>query len=590
MFTKRINFFLILVIVFFSIAFTAVGAWLLRAKSQANEQIDTTIQELNAVAGVVPHHLLAESIIKDFFTYFSEHAQPETIILLSPDHFNTGNVVGNSFITIQPKESEEKQEFCDIKIDNTLIKNLSLENNLIFNNTSLNSDHGITNLTPFIKKYFPQSKLAPFLVPANISLQEIEIFSETLYSLMPEESIVIASVDFSHYLPRNAAQFHDTKSIRTLINFEKDGFKNIEVDSWQALFIARAFAEFKNRDYPRIIAHSNSADFFENPDIQETTSYFSVVFEKENLQKNQIRQNFEAKTILFTGDIMLDRGVERLMQKQSFLYPFEKINQFFKGIDFVIGNLEGPINQNPPNFPDSSLKFAFAPETLQGLNFSNFNLLNLANNHTCNTNSSGLEQTKEFLNKAGIDYVGDPIQCKDGFLFEKDEFVFLAFNKTFPFNCADKEIVEIVTNTRKLNPNNFLVVMFHWGNEYQDKSSVWQQNLAHSTIDAGADLIIGHHPHVVQEIEEYKGNLIFYSLGNFIFDMYFSQETQQGLVIGADIYSDKIVYRLFPIQSYLSQPSLMQTLKLETFLINLAQKSSPQLAKNIKDAKIEIVR
>ncbi len=585
------------VLIFVALISVAIGGMWTYNHWQVQRQTNLPVQKLNtsASAGVVPHHLLAESIIEDFFGYFSAHAKPETIILLSPDHFSAGNVVGNSFITVQ---TEEQEELGGIRINNTLIKNLSLsleskkdnKNNLVFNNASVNLDHGITNLLPFIKKYFPESKLAPFLIPANISLQEAENFAEALNSLALEKSIVIASVDFSHYLPLNAAQFHDTKSIRTLVNFEKSNFENIEVDSWQALFIARAFADFRNKNYPQIIAHLNSADFSKDPSTSETTSYFSVVFGKQTSQETQISAELAERTILFTGDILLDRGVERLMQKKSVFYPFEKISRFFRGIDIVAGNLEGPINQNPPNFPDSSLKFAFEPETVAGLTFSNFNLLSLSNNHTCNTGSDGLGQTKEFLDKANIAYVGDPIQCDKDFLFTKDDIAFLAFNKTFPFNCSDDEIVEIVVQAKNSNLNDFLIVIFHWGNEYQTKSSTLQQNLAHRIIDAGADLIIGHHPHVVQEIEEYNNKLIFYSLGNFIFDMYFSQETQQGLVVGAEIYSDKVIYRLFPIQSQLSQPFLMLPTEADLFLAELANRSSLYLSDSIEQAKIEIAR
>ena len=286
-------------------------------------------------------------------------------------------------------------------------------------------------------------------------------------------------------------------------------------------------------------------------------------------------KNQKADRTYFLGTILLEKA---------------KDDGDFRGIDIVAGNLEGPINQNPPNFPDSSLKFAFEPETVAGLTFSNFNLLSLSNNHTCNTGSDGLGQTKEFLDKANIAYVGDPIQCDKDFLFTKDDIAFLAFNKTFPFNCSDDEIVEIVVQAKNSNLNDFLIVIFHWGNEYQTKSSTLQQNLAHRIIDAGADLIIGHHPHVVQEIEEYNNKLIFYSLGNFIFDMYFSQETQQGLVVGAEIYSDKVIYRLFPIQSQLSQPFLMLPTEADLFLAELANRSSLYLSDSIEQAKIEIAR
>jgi poly-gamma-glutamate synthesis protein (capsule biosynthesis protein) len=166
----------------------------------------------------------------------------------------------------------------------------------------------------------------------------------------------------------------------------------------------------------------------------------------------------------------------------------------------------------------------------------------------------------------------------------------LAFNKTFPFNCSDEEIAKIVKKVRESNPGKFLIVLLHWGQEYQLKSSISQQSLSHKLIDEGADLIVGSHPHVVQEIEEYKGKLIFYSLGNFIFDQYFSKETQEGLAVGLEIYPEKVIYRLFPIQSCLSQPFLMEKEKAKEFLENLAKRSSLQLFDKIKTGIIEIER
>ena len=129
-----------------------------------------------------------------------------------------------------------------------------------------------------------------------------------------------------------------------------------------------------------------------------------LFFEKENSKEEIskqyiVKEYIEGKTILFIGDIMLDRGVEYLMKKNNVFYPFEKIEQFLRGIDIVVGNLEGPIVKNPQDFPDDSLKFAFSQEVVEGLSFSHFNLLSLANNHTQNMGEAGLEETKEFLKK-----------------------------------------------------------------------------------------------------------------------------------------------------------------------------------------------
>jgi poly-gamma-glutamate synthesis protein (capsule biosynthesis protein) len=128
---------------------------------------------------------------------------------------------------------------------------------------------------------------------------------------------------------------------------------------------------------------------------------------------------------------MLDRGVEYLMRKNNNFYPFEKIVQFLKGVDIVVGNLEGPIVKNPPNFGPHSFRFAFSPEVLNPLSSSNFNLLSLANNHTFDMGKEGFEETKKFLLKANIDFVGHPISCDENFLTEKERIIFWHLIKLF---------------------------------------------------------------------------------------------------------------------------------------------------------------
>lgn len=296
-------------------------------------------------------------------------------------------------------------------------------------------------------------------------------------------------------------------------------------------------------------------------------------------------------SVLFTGDMMLDRGVEYQIEKHGdWFYPFSKIKLLLSQADMAIGNLEGPIVYQPPKFPDNSLQFAFSPNVVKSLSSANFQLLSLANNHTENMGEEGWQETKDHLQQANIDSIGHPVKCDQDDSIVKGPFVFLAFNKTFPVNCSDAKIVQIIQEIRQNYPDKFLVVIFHWGNEYALTSSAAQQSLAHETVKAGADLILGSHPHVVQEIEEYQGRLIFYSLGNFIFDQYFSQETQEGLVVELKLYPQKVVYQLFATQGNLSQPSVMLGQDRENFLDNLAQRSASALSSRIKEGKIELDR
>ena len=288
------------------------------------------------------------------------------------------------------------------------------------------------------------------------------------------------------------------------------------------------------------------------------------------------------KTIVFVGDMMLDRGVEYLIKKNDVFYPWEKISPFLNNFDLVFGNLEGPIVKETKKFSDESLMFCFKEETIKGLVSANFSVLSLANNHTLNMREEGLKETRELLKENKIGFVGDPLACTQDFILEKDDLVFLAFDRTLR-GCEDKEVINTIGSVRKQNPDKFLILSLHWGAEYKLTSNApLQQELAHQIIDAGADLIIGGHPHVVQEIEEYNNKLIFYSLGNFIFDQYFSTSTQQSLAIGLEIYPDELIYKIYPLQSNLAQPALMKQEEGQKFLEALAARSSESLSLEIK--------
>ena len=552
--------------------------------------------EWGIVSGVVPHHLLAEKIIDDFFRYISSQGKVENIILLSPDHFQSALINHNhSFITYDHKPDNEF--FSGLAFNAALSDALSREIKIANNRSAIAYDHGITNLLPFIEKYLPETKILPVLIPEKTTRIQIEQLVEVIDKNTSPSTVIIASVDFSHYLPRNAAEFHDKKSMRTLLNFEQDKFENIEVDCWQALYAVRFFAKLRDREISLIIDHKCANDFLDL-ESEETTSYFSMVYGGNSFQEigsNSLFQEEirEVKTILFTGDIMLDRGVEELINENNIYFPFQNILQFLKGVDIVCGNLEGPIVCELPDFSPQSLKFAFGTEMSKAVSIAGFNLLSLANNHASDMGIDGFKETKKNLMAYQIHSTGNPFcekhdSCNEIFL--SDDIIFSAFNRILPFKTKDAEILDAIKELHVNHPEKFIVINIHWGNEYQGHCSNTQRELAHRMIEAGADLIIGHHPHVVQNIENYRDRLIFYSLGNFVFDQYFSEETQEGLAVGLEIYPDKSVFRLFPLQIDLCQPALMNNAKAQFFLKQLAECSDVQLADEIERGIIIVKR
>lgn len=319
--------------------------------------------------------------------------------------------------------------------------------------------------------------------------------------------------------------------------------------------------------------------------IKDLKADISSQLDSKVPEKQEIKPDYN---IAFAGDMMFDRGVERLTDQLGNTYPIDLIKDFLKGFDYAVGNLEGPINEKPSSFTDGSLKFSFSMKAIDSLKAGNFQIVSLANNHTLNTNSEGLEETRQILKKSNIGYTGDPIECGIEYLYQKDYFSFYAVNETFPMNCDGEDLTSSLIEIKYYNPDSLIVVMMHWGEEYSLVNSEIQEQMAHDLIDAGADVIIGGHPHVTQNIEKYKGKLIFYSLGNFIFDQYFSKETQEGLVIGMELYKDKEVYKLYPVMNKLSQPRLMEGEEKQAFLDDLAGRSSEELSQSIKNGVIEI--
>ncbi len=265
----------------------------------------------------------------------------------------------------------------------------------------------------------------------------------------------------------------------------------------------------------------------------------------------------EPVTLLFVGDMMLTRGVGVSIWKNGGgdpRYPFLLVASTTVGVDLVVGNLEGPISARGVNV-GSIYSFRHPPERVEGLAFAGFDVVSLANNHIWDYGRAALEDTLLTLRDAGIAPVGagrnfDEANAPYIADIKGTRIAFLSYTNLYPESLWATENRPGISNpdlqnlkSKILNLKSevdILVILFHWGDEYQPKSHPREQALAHELIDAGADLIVGHHPHVVQEIENYGGKYIAYSLGNFVFDQNFSEETMRGLILKVKVKNKKI--------------------------------------------------
>jgi len=252
-------------------------------------------------------------------------------------------------------------------------------------------------------------------------------------------------------------------------------------------------------------------------------------------------------TLVAVGDIMPGRTVEQKMIKYNdWSYPFRETYQITTTGDIVFGNLESPLIEGPI-VQAGGMIFRASPKSVEGLTFGNFNMLSLANNHMKNQGTEGIQKTTEYLNNAGIKHTGagltkkearEPaiIETKDikfGFLayvdssFTPDSYEATASRSGSPF-LNEQELIEDITNLK--DNADVIIISMHAGTEYASQPNQKQISFAHTAIDSGATLVIGHHPHVVQPVEQYKDGYILYSLGNFIFDQMWSEQTKESVI------------------------------------------------------------
>lgn len=248
-------------------------------------------------------------------------------------------------------------------------------------------------------------------------------------------------------------------------------------------------------------------------------------------------KEYSSVNLLIVGDMMLDRNVRNIINKNGFDKFFSGVKSLVEGEDIVIANLEGTFTTHPSVTADlinKELQFTFDPALAPKLASIGFDVLGLANNHSYNFGKEGLESTRRYIGSAGMLYYGDP--------FNKDEIstvivrngirIGLVGFHEFYYTDFDKVFFEVAKLRKDVD---VLIVTPHWGIEYQKEPTEKMVEWAHQFIDYGADVVIGAHPHIVGTSEIYKGKKIYYSLGNFVFDQYFSEATMNGLIIEMNI-------------------------------------------------------
>lgn len=292
----------------------------------------------------------------------------------------------------------------------------------------------------------------------------------------------------------------------------------------------------------------------------------AIMKEKVRLRETEIAEVFkrhelsEPIIIAFAGDFLVEGSIERAMNTYGIDYPLAAARDEIIAADYAVVNLETAITKAGTIYP-KEYNYRTGPKSLQVIKNAGFDMVSLANNHTMDFGVDGLLDTFQYLNEAGIAYIGAGQNSEEAYTQKIVEMKgrkigFLGFSRVLPSinwyagpsrpgiasGYQLERMVEVVESSKK--EVDFLFVYMHWGvigNLYPEK---YQINDSKAMIDAGADAIVGTHPHVIQGLDYYKGKPIAYSIGNFLFLV--NEKTAESAVLTFVIEGDEISMKFVP--------------------------------------------
>jgi poly-gamma-glutamate synthesis protein (capsule biosynthesis protein) len=248
--------------------------------------------------------------------------------------------------------------------------------------------------------------------------------------------------------------------------------------------------------------------------------------------------------ILLGGDVMLSRYVGSLArQKADPTWPLHEISELFSSADIAFVNLESPFSDRG-KVVEKGMVFKAEPEMIEALTSAGIDIVSTANNHVRDCGAHGVQFTLDWLEKHDIAAVGTAATAEaahQGQVLERNgvRFGFLAYtfdqsngnhsdhDDRIAMLDADRAVLDVKQMRERADA---VIVSMHAGAEYQRQPNLQQQRFARAVIDAGASVVVGHHPHVTEPVESYGNGVIFYSLGNLVFDQFQQRETQRGWI------------------------------------------------------------
>lgn len=294
-----------------------------------------------------------------------------------------------------------------------------------------------------------------------------------------------------------------------------------------AAFIMGCWLGYADAPPEQTYASASSAAIQSSPKSNHATT-INAALEKVAIVPHQAKNSDPGVNLIFGGDVTLTNAyTDKVGRNQH--WSFSQLEEF-RQADISMVNLEAPFTSAAQPLPGKKFNFKAPIENVQALQTGGIDIVNLANNHAMDYQRAGLLETTQVLKKAGIQSVGAGEDIKAA---RRPVVMEVKGKKIAYLGYYDADLHAATENGAGTNPRHndrvaadikalrgqvdWIVVNYHWGEELAKYPGDWQIELARFTVDQGADLVVGHHPHVLQGAEVYKGRPIVYSLGNFIF-------------------------------------------------------------------------
>jgi len=297
-------------------------------------------------------------------------------------------------------------------------------------------------------------------------------------------------------------------------------------------------------------------------------------------------------TIALAGDVLLGGRIGEVIEAYGRDYPWEGVKALLLSASLAMVNLESPVSERGEPEADKLWTFRTKPEDVRGLRDAGVDVVNLANNHILDYGPEALADTLTYLQELGVQTVGagpDLVAATKPVIVDLGEVSvgIIGLSQIYPRGSwaagPDHPGVAITHNEAYVrravsslkDEVDVVVVSVHWGQERAHYPSDYQKRYGRMLVDAGADLVVGHHPHVLQGFEVYRGSLIAYSLGNFIFP-YTVEATKESCILLANLTDGRLQsVRILPVYTHGGHPEILSGARAREILEKIREYSSP---------------